>query len=339
MVDQDRPMTMASCTRLAAFWIVGAAMMVGSTDAALAQVNPTTAAERSTDEIIVTAQRSGIPVWRVSGRGTSIVLVGSIGRLVPGTRWDPAALDAALAQADRIIFPEAMDISFGLFSIIGLIGKWRAQSTLPKGQTLETMTSPAQWARLVALRDQGILKPGFERKHPYHLAMDLGRSLRERRKLVPGADAYVRRYLGKNKDKRVPLPQAGIREVTAEFFASAPREHVPCLMDMVALVEGGAAGAQSRAAARAVRSEAWAARRVPAALAAKVDGGQQRCWPNGGSLDRKRDAALGPAIRGLLSKPQATLAVVSLDTLATQGGVLDDLVAAGFVVTGPRWKP
>jgi len=231
-------------------------MIASSTDAALAQVDPTAAAERSTDEIVVTAQRSGIPVWRVSGRGTSFVLVGSIGRLVPGTQWDPAALDAALAQADRIMFPEAMDISFGLFSIIGLIGKWRAQSTLPKAQTLEAMTSPAQWARLVALRDRGILKPGFERKHPYHLAMDLSRSLRERRKLVPGVDAYVRRYLSKNKDKRIPLPQAGIKEVTAEFFASSPREHVSCMMDMVALVEAGTAGVQSRAAARATRSEA-----------------------------------------------------------------------------------
>ncbi|SFP80540.1 TraB/GumN family protein [Sphingomonas rubra] len=332
-------MTMASCTRLAASWIIGAAMMAGSTGTALAQVDPATATGRSTDEIVVTAQRSGIPVWRVSGRGTSVVLVGSIGRLVPGTQWNPVALDAALAQADRIMFPEAMDISFGLFSMISLIGKWRAQSTLPKGQTLEAMTSPAQWAQLVALRHRGILKPGFERKHPYHLAVDLGRSLHERRKLVPGADAYVRRYLGKNKDKRVPLAQAGIKEVTAEFFASSPREHVPCLMDVVALVEAGDAGAQSRAAARVARSGAWAARRVPAALAAKVDDGQQRCWPHGGSLERKRDAALGPALWGLLGRPQVTLAVVSLDALAAPGGVLDDLVAAGFDVSGPRWRP
>jgi len=38
----------------------------------------------------------------------------------------------------------------------------------------------------------------------------------------------------------------------------------------------------------------------------------------------------------LLGKTQVTLAVVSLDTLVTPGGVLDDLVAAGFNVTGPR---
>ena len=169
-----------------------------------ASISPTEAQTPSTDqsdataeEVVVTAQRIGIPVWRVTRSGTTIVLVGSIGRVAPGTRWDPAALDAALAQADRIMFPEAMDVSFGLFSVIGLIGKWRAQASLPEGQTLQSMTTPDQWARLVALRDQGILKPGFERVHPYHLAMTLGRSTRDRRRFETGADGYVRRYLRK----------------------------------------------------------------------------------------------------------------------------------------------
>ena len=55
-------------------------------------------------------------------------------------------------------------------------------------------------------------------------------------------------------------------------------------------------------------------------------------------MERMRDASLSPAIRSLLTGPQVTLAVVSLASLAKPGGVLDDLVAEGFDVRGPRWK-
>ena len=294
--------------------------------------------DTSAEDIVVTAQRIGIPVWHVTGPRTTIVLVGSIGRVTPGTQWNPAALDISLAQADRIMFPERLDISFGLFSVISTIGKWRAQASLPKGQTLQAMTTPEQWARLVALRDRGLLKPGFERVHPYHLAMSLGRAVRDRRKFDSGADAYVRRYLRKNKAKEVPLAQGKLTGLTADFFASAPNEHVACLMNAVALAEAGQAGVEARAKLRDARSLAWAARRVPDALAAGSDTGPRACWPDGSPAKRTREAALSPAIRDLMTGPQVTLAVVSLDSLAEPGGVLDDLVAAGFDVEGPRWR-
>jgi len=331
-------MRMTSTTRFAALCLAGIGAAVAPIGQAAAQAPAVAPSDAAAGDIVVTAQRIGIPVWRVTGPRTTIVLVGSIGRVAPGTRWDPAALDAALAQADRIMFPEAMDVSFGLFSVIGLIGKWRAQASLPKGQTLQTLATPEQWARLVALRDRGVLKPGFEGRHPYHLALALGRSTRDRRKFDSGADAYVRRYLRKNKRKEVPLAQGSLKGVTAEFFGSAPRVHMACLMDAVALVEAGPAGVQARAAARDARSEAWAARRVPDALAARVDNGQRSCWPNGSRMEQAREASLGPAIRGLMTGPQVTLAVVSLDSLARPGGVLDGLVAAGFDVRGPHWK-
>ena len=331
-------MNMSVTIRNIAHWSLGAVVTFTTIGQSAAQVAPAATTEVDAAEIVVTAQRSGVPVWRVTSPKATVVLVGSIGKVTPGTRWDPAALDAALVQADRIMFPESMDISFGLFSIIGLIGKWRAQASLPKGETLQALTTPGQWARLVALRDRGTLKPGFERRHPYHLAVSLGGSIRDKRKLASGADAYVRRYLGKNKGKEVPLTKGSLKDMTAEFFASAPRTHVACLMDMVTLVEAGEPGIRARADARDRRSEAWAARRVPDAVAASPDDWRRSCWPMGSRMEQARDASLTPAIRSQLAGSQTTLAVVSLDMLAKPGGILDDLAAAGFDVRGPRWK-
>lgn len=299
---------------------------------------PSAPTDAQTEEIVVTAQRSGIPVWHVRGPSGSAVLVGSIGGVTAGTKWDPVPLEAALNMSDRVMFPESMAASGGLFSLIGAIGKWRKQASLPKGQTLQAMTTPAQWARLVALRDKGILKPGFERKHPFHLAMTLDGTLKDRRKGDPGADAYVSRFVRKNKAKRVPTAQVGLKPLLNDFFGSAPRTHVPCLMDAVTRAEAGRAGVEARFAAAQARSTAWAARRVADALAASAGIAKSSCWPYNSRYDEIREATLSPTMRSLLARPQVTLAVVSLDSLAKPGGVLDDLVAAGFDVRGPRWK-
>lgn len=168
--------------------------------------------------------------------------------------------------------------------------------------------------------------------------MTLRGQVRDRGRLVPGAEAYVRRYLTKNKTKRVPLRQADAKELMREFFGSAPRTHVACLMDAVAQVEAGVAGTALRHGAMVARSQAWAARRVPEAVAAKPDDGQRSCWPTASLFDIGREDSTTPTIRSLLSAPQTTLVVLSIDSLARPGGVLDDLVAAGLDVRGPRWK-
>lgn len=292
----------------------------------------------SADDIVIIAQRSGIPVWRVTGPASTAVLVGTVGRVAPGTRWNPLPLDAALAKANQVMFPESIQVSGGAFTLIGALAKWRSQASLPRGQTLQAMTTPAQWARLVALRNRGLLKPGFEKKHPYHLAITLRGMVRDRARFDPSADAYVRRFLKKNKAKSVPIRQASAKDLMREFFGLAPRTHVTCLMDAVAQVEAGRAGTERRHTAMVARSRAWADRRVPDALAARPDDGQRNCWPTESRIDRDREAVLTPTIRRLLNAPQSTVAVISIDSLARPGGVLDDLVAAGFEVRGPRWK-
>lgn len=331
-------MNIAPSTKFVARMIIGVAVMCAPIAQSAAQVAPVAPPDATAEEVVVSARRSGIPVWRVTGPQTTVVLVGSIGSVAPDTQWDPESLDSALAKADRIMFPESLNVSFGLFSLIGTIGKWRNQASLPKGQTLQAMATPDQWARLVALRDQGIIKPGFERKHPYHLAIMLQALVRSNQKRIPGADAYVRRFVRKNKSKEVPLAQARIKEITTEFFTSDPRTHMACLMDAVTLVEAGQVGVQAREGAFVVRSKAWAARRVPDALAARMNNGRQSCWPEGGRFDKAREASLRPTVRGLMTRPEVTLVVLSLESLAAPGGILDDLVAVGFEVSGPRWR-
>lgn len=309
--------------------IVALAGVALSCAPASSSAQPAAGASAQPDEIVVTAQRSGIPVWRVTGPRTTVVLVGSIRNVAAGTRWDPAPLEAALLKADRVMFPETTSFGLGLGSAIGALSKWRKQATLPKGQTLRSMMAPDQFARLVALRNRGVLGAGFERKHPFHLARSLINATAGKR--APDVDAYVRRTARKNKLKMVPLARGDSKAVLADLFGSAPQSHVDCLMDAVALAEAG------RGAFKA-RSAAWAERRVPAAQASVASRFERTCFPQGSRFETAREKGLSGGVRALLGQPQVTIAVISLDSLASRGGVLDDLVAAGFDVRGPRWK-
>lgn len=301
----------------------------------VAQTSPATSANTRSDvqseEIVVTAQRSGIPVWRVSGPQTTIVLVGTINGVSKNTNWDPAPLTAALLKADRVMFPGSVKLAISAFSAIGYLPKFLKFATLPKGRSLKDMMPPDQFARLIALQKRGVLKAGFERRHPLFLAYLLRRAAEGKKGLGPDPDKFVNNFARKNKLKLVPLASIKAKPLATDLFASAPTTHVPCLLDAITLAEAGPGAIKAR-------SDAWAQRRVPDVMASTAERMFHSCWPSGTDADRRVGQNLRRSVRQILAQPQVTVAVVSLDALAERGGVLDELVSAGFDVRGPKWR-
>jgi hypothetical protein len=213
--------------------------------------------------------------------------------------------------------------------MVGYYMKFRKQGTLPKGQTLQAMLAPAQYERLAALQKRGVLKAGWERKHPLHLSIALRDIAEGKRGYGPSASTVVRKAVSKYKIKMVPIASIQAKSVAGDFFSTPPKAYVPCLMDSVALVEAGPGAIKAR-------SDAWAQRRVAAVLASPAEQVQESCLPPAFRTVPRTD--LRVQVRSLLAQPQLTVAVVDLATLASRGGVLDSLEAAGFDVRGPRWK-
>lgn len=320
-------MKSGSITSRCGMMIVSSALAL-MVSASPASSQPLTDAQQ-TDEIVVTAQRSGIPVWRVTGAGSTVIMVGSIKTVAKGTRWNPDSLERALLRADRIMFPETTAFRLGVGPALSAFAKWKKQATLPQGQTLQSILAPDQFARLVALQKRGLLKPGFERRHPYHLARSLGSSVSG--KLDPNADVYVQRVAKKNSIKMLPLARGDARALINQFFAMPPATHVACLSDAIALAEAGRGAVQAR-------SEAWAAKRVPDVLNSVASRMERSCFPEGTAFERNRRAGLVGVVQQALRQPQVTVAVISLDSLARPGGILDSLKSTGLEVVGPRWR-
>jgi hypothetical protein len=298
------------------------------------------AGDSRTDDIVVTAIRSGIPVWRVIGPTTTIVLVGTIRNVSRETRWDAASLTEALRKSDRVMFPGAVRYTASVFYAPSLAAKAKKMAILPKGQTLARHLRRDQYRRLAALGAGGWLKPGFERRHPLQTAHDLiqqalgrpGGGFISVSRVRPGygdADGYIKAAVKRYHLNLVPIPTARLKPVMKEFLAASPGEHVPCLMAAVALAEAGRG--ENR-----LRSDHWANRRVPEALASPAQKAFETCSPE--AMRRDASPEVRRTVRGLLDQPLVTVAVLDLGALAGPGGILDELQAQGFEIRGPRWK-
>src|SRR5690349_1386934 len=96
------------------------------------------------EEIVVTAQRSGIPVWRVRGAAGTLVLVGTIEEVAKDTNWNPGSLAEALRGADQVMFPEDVRYTGGFFAVMSAPTKARRMERLPAGQTLAAYLTSEQ---------------------------------------------------------------------------------------------------------------------------------------------------------------------------------------------------
>lgn len=306
-----------------------AAMIAAACAAAIGPARAQQHTSAAVEEIVVTARRTGIPVWKVTGPRTTIVLIGSIEDVSRDTRWGHGALTETLRKADRVMFPSMVGLTASPFALVGILWRARKMRTLPKGQTLAQLMPADQFQRLVALKNRGVLKAGFERAHPLVIAERLRELAKGKRGYGPSASLYVEKAVRKHKIKRVPITTYKAKPLLNEFFSSPARNYVSCLMASVALVEAGPGAVKAR-------SDAWAERRVPDVLSSTAEKTSEACSSKNWGIIPAPD--LRPQMRQLMSQPQLTVAVVSLGSLAHKGGVLDDLSAAGFEVQGPRWK-
>ena len=280
-------------------------------------------------EVVVTAMRAGVPVWRVRSPTGTLVLVGSIDNVAAGTEWRPAALAETVSRAHRVMFPQMVSVNVSPFALVGYYAKWKRRERLPRGQSLASMLSGADYERLRRLAAQGSAPADFHRWHPLHLSFNMQDRLRKRTGLMEEATATVARASAKYKVARVPLERTSARPLTENLFRSQPAEHLPCLRATIAAVEGGPEGLRAR-------SRDWAGKRVQAALAAPSQHMGASCWPR--NANPLNQTSLVNTIRRTLAGQGTTLAVVNLEALARGGGLLDVLTAAGFQVTGPAWR-
>ena len=283
----------------------------------------------SENAIVVTAQRSGAPMWTIDTPSGTIILVGEIRAIPKTTPWQPERLEDATAQANRVILGARPKISPGdIFRLMFSGGKL---TKLPDDKVAADYLAPAQWARLDALGKAQ--EEDYSRSSFLLTAFQmLRKELRFNRDTARDASDVVKDAAEK---ANVPITRAATlrgEDIIDNLADAPPTAHIPCLDAAMGAVEAGPDIVEQRGAD-------WRRYDIPAVMANPLETALGRCWP-------WADETLGSELRTIWVERIAeastakgtTLAVVPLRVLAESGGVLDQLAGRGFDISGPAWK-
>jgi len=283
----------------------------------------------SPDAIVVTAQRSGAPIWTIDTARGTILLVGEIVEVPKATPWRPERLEAATGDAQRVILGTKAKVSPG--DILRLIFAGGKLTRLPKGTLAADYLDNSQRRRLAALEErydqdyshQSFLMTGFDL-----LAKRLGFN----RDTGDDASEVVRRAARRADVPTEPVGTLRGEDILDDLFAAPPESHLPCLdAAMTATEQGSGLIAQ--------RGADWRAFDVPAVMANPLEVALAQCWPWADEeLGTELRGQWIAAIYGAANAEGITLAVVPLRVLAERDGVLDQLERRGLSIAGPAWR-
>jgi hypothetical protein len=300
-----------------------AAPLAAQDDPASAPSNP------NANAIVVTAQRSGAPMWTIETPKGFVILVGEMRNVPKATPWQPERLEEATAEANRVILGVQPKVSPG--DILRLIFKGGQFTRLPGKTTASDYLTPEQYARLSAL--EGGDDEEFARKSFLITAFDfLTKRLRFNKDTADDAGDVVKKAANRAK---VPTTRAGAlrgKDMLDSLAEAEPQSHIPCLEAAMTAAEIGPELVEQRGAD-------WRAFRIPEVMNNPLEIALSRCWP-------WADPDVGSELRTIwvqqitaaTEAEGVTLAVVPLRVLAEEGGVLDSLEAQGLAIGGPVWR-
>lgn len=287
------------------------------------------AADEATEEILVTARRSGAPMWTIPTENGAVVLVGEIAAVPKATPWRPERLEGAAERAGQVILGTRAKVSPG--DILRLIFRGGKLTKLPKDHVAADYLDADRLQRLRALELR--FDQDYARRNFLMTAFDLlSKRLAFNRDTTDDASDVVRKAARRAKVVMRPVGEVRGEDMLDNLFAAAPETHLPCLDAAMAAVEATGDVVHDR-------GRAWTGFDVPAVMANPLEEALGRCWPwtNDGFGPAIRQQWVG-AINAAANETGVTLAVVPLRVLAESDGVLDRLEAQGLAITGPAWR-
>ncbi|ALH81997.1 TraB/GumN family protein [Sphingopyxis macrogoltabida] len=295
-----------------------------------AEAAPTeTPAADANDEIVVTARRSGAPMWTIDTDAGVVILVGEIAAVPKATPWRPQRLEGATDRAQRVILGTKAKVSPG--DILRLIFKGGALTKLPKGRVAADYLDARQMQRLRALETR--FDHDYARSNFLMTAFDLlSKRLSFNKDTADDASDVVRKAARQSKIPTQPVGEVRGEDMLDNLFAAPPETHIACLDAAMTATEAGGDIVTAR-------GRAWTEFDVPAVMANPLEEALGRCWPwtTDGFGTEIRQQWVG-AINDAAAQPGVTLAVVPLRVLAEPDGVLDRLAKQGLPISGPAWQ-
>lgn len=282
-------------------------------------------------DLVVTARAPGPALWRVSKGAAEVYLIGlPAGPIPKGFDFDRARIQARLAGADYLPPPQGLlGINVGLGRALGLLVRMAPGMGWTNGDPLKSMP-PDLAARFEAVRVAiGAPRDRYASPLPALAALKLQKDVLEHVGLTGDAGKAIEADARKFAVRVLPPIRVAAPSLTPEQLEITQPPVADCLSAI--LSEAETDPARYRAAA-----EGWASGRLAAALSAPREA-LSYCEIRffSGAVFRKAALAEADFIANRLSKPGKLVAAMSLRTLLAPNGLIEQLKARGFEVTGP----
>ena len=280
------------------------------------------------EELVVMGRLPGPAWWRVTtADGASTVYVLGAPSVAPKRMaWDQATFNRYLTGAHQVILPYA-----GLrVHLMGAPGALFSYMRLRSGRPFEERLDAATRARFVAARTRlGQPADHYKVGNPLAAGLVLLNDYREKEGLTTTDPEKLIRLLAQRQKVVVQQKSYDLGPLMGAVAATPAAAGRICLDEAIQTVEAGPGGVLAA-------TRAWAGGDVAGALGAERT--YERCLaatPGALAFDTRTKTDQVAQIEAALKVPGHAIAVVQLRPLLAQGGVLDRLRAAGYVVKTP----
>jgi uncharacterized protein YbaP (TraB family) len=297
-------------------------------------------ADEPIEEIEVVGERAGPQMWRVSGDGHSLWVLGTLQPLPKRMTWRSQAVEDVLAESQQVLAGGvSLDADIGPITALRLYRQWRRVRRIPEGKSLSEVMPPELYARFSALKKKYAPRDrGLERLQPMLAAASLYSTAVDAVGLTSRND--IQRSVAKlEKSRRVPLRRTRIEledpKALLEELGNTPMEgQLLCLETTIARLE-------SDIDAMKARARAWAVGDVEALRALPYPDQEAACWSAVTSAPRLKEISERASrlwfevAEEALRQNTTTLALARMDRLLGPEGALAKFRERGFTIEGP----
>lgn len=287
------------------------------------------------DEVVVTGERTGPEMWHVHRDASDLWILGSMSPLPRGITWRSKQFELVLDHANQAVIPKPFEV--GIARILWLLITERDLLLVRGGKRLKDVMPPDLYARFSALRAKyGESPDKWEHYRPIIATAFLQRTAFHAVNLSTQLDlgAAVRMLADKHKVRVEDLKIAGVHDVLDALKTMPPATENACVAASLVTIEKDLPRLVERA-------QAWASGNIERIRSlhepAEVDACRAALESGPGA---KEVIALVrrtwlDSMEHYLLRDGVTVAVVNLDMLLEEGGILDQLRAKGYAIEGP----
>jgi len=313
--------------------------VLGAAPTARGEASPAGVAD-APEEVLITGERAGPRLWRVSDAQHSLWILGTVDQLPRKMIWRSDAVESLLAQAQLVIPGNSgVSIHAGPFAAVRLYLQWRGAQTNADHAPLKLVLPAPLYARFAALKVRyDASDRRIEQLRPTLAAFRLYMATEAAAGLGPGRQVQDT-VLKLARHHGVKVAKLGVdiddpKDVLAQFTHISSASEAQCLEATVARLETDLGPMRQRASAWAAGDVA-ALRHLPAPDNRAVCIDALSASPRIKELIKRAESQWLEAALAALRTNQTTVALRPINDLLAANGVLATLRARGYAVEGP----